>query len=60
MAAKSGSLTESDVKNFLGRKENQKAKKKQKVTYSLVLVMEFIVAENKNRQLEDLPRAVFT
>ena len=35
-------------------------KEKPKVTYSLVLVMAFIVAENKNQQLEDLPQADFS
>ena len=30
-----------------------------KVTYSVSLVMAFLAAENKNRQLDDLPKANF-
>ena len=34
-------------------------KEKSKVTYSVALIVEFLAAENENRQLEDLPQADF-
>ena len=34
-------------------------KEKPNVTYSVALVLAFLAAENKNRQLEDLPLADF-
>ena len=34
-------------------------KEKPKVTYSVVLVLAFLSAENENRQLEDLSQADF-
>ena len=50
----SRSLTGSDVQTFLEGKTNIR-KEKPKVTYSMTLVMAFLVAENENRQLEDFP-----
>ena len=41
-----------------GRKTNI-LKKKPNVTYSVVLMLVFLSAENENRQLEDLPPADF-
>ena len=48
---KSVSLTDSEVQTFLESEENLYTKK---VTYSVALVLAFLSAENKNRQLEDL------
>ena len=53
---KSVSLTDSEVQTFLESEENQYTKK---VTYSVALVLAFLSAENKNRQLEDLPLVQF-
>ena len=61
MAAKTQKNThrDNDVQTFLGEEENQIRKEKLKVTYSVALVMAFLAAENANRQLKDLLRAVF-
>ena len=45
---------DNDVQTFLeGEKTN--IRKEPKVTYSVTLVMAFLVAKNENWQLEDLP-----
>ena len=41
------------------RKKNKVGQEQPKVWYSVALVMEFLTAENKNRQLEDLPLTNF-
>ena len=41
------------------RPENQNTERKPKGTHSVALVMEFLAAENENRQLEDWPQADF-
>ena len=38
-------------------KKSKIQKEKQKVMYSVALVMAFLTAENEKRQLEDLPQA---
>ena len=46
------SLADSDVQTFLDeKKKTNKRKGKPKVTYSMVLAMTFLAAENENRQL---------
>ena len=56
-------LTDSEIQNFLEGEGNQNKKRKTKsfseATHSVALVMNFLVAENKNQQLEDLPLAAF-
>lgn len=65
MAAKTlkNLLTDSEIQNFLEGEGNQNKKRKTKsfseATHSVALVMNFLVAENKNQQLEDLPLATF-
>ena len=54
---KSVSLPDNEVQNFLEGEENQYTKRKPKVAYSVALVLAFLLAENENRQLEDLPLA---
>ena len=44
---------------MLQEEENQYTKRKPKVAYSVALVLAFLLAENENRQLEDLPLADF-
>ena len=56
---KSVSLPDNEVQNFLEGEENQYTKRKPKVAYSVALVLAFLLAENENRQLEDLPLADF-
>ena len=45
--------------NFRKTGRKPKYQKKPRVTYSAALVMEILAAENKNRQLQDLPEADF-
>ena len=45
------SLADSDVQTFLEEEKTNKRKGKPKVTYSMVLAMTFLAAENENRQL---------
>lgn len=65
MAAKTlkNLLTDSEIQNFPEGEGNQNKKRKTKsfseVTHSVALVMNFLVAENKNQQLEGLPLAAF-
>ena len=54
---KSISLTDDDVQTFLEGEKNKIRIEKQKVTYSVVLVLAFL--GNENRQLEDLSQADF-
>ena len=56
---KSVSLTDNEVQTLLQEEENQYTKRKPKVAYSVALVLAFLLAENENRQLEDLPLADF-
>ena len=60
MAAKTlkNLLTDSEIQNFLEGEGNQN-KSFSEATHSVALVMNFLVAENKNQQLEDLPLAAF-
>ena len=53
------SLTDSEVQTFLEGEENNILKEKSKVKYSAASVLAFLLAENENRQLEDLPLANF-
>ena len=50
-------LSDSDVQTFVERKKTKIRNEKPKVTYLVTLVMAFLAAENKNRQLEDLLEA---
>ena len=56
---KSVSLTDSAVQTFLKGEKTNTRKEKPKVTYSVALVLAFLVAGNENRQLKDLPLADF-
>ena len=56
---KSVSLPDNEVQTFLEGEENQYTKRKPKVACSVALVLAFLLAENENRQLEDLPLADF-
>ena len=56
---KSVSLTDSAVQTFLKGEKTNTRKQKPKVTYSVALVLAFLVAGNENRQLKDLPLADF-
>ena len=56
---KSVSLTDSEAQTFLEGEENNILKEKSKVKYSAASVLAFLLAENENRQLEDLPLANF-
>ena len=51
-------LADNVTQNCLEREVKQNTKKKPEVS-SLTWVMVFLVAENENRQLEDLPQADF-
>ena len=53
------SLTDSEVQTFLEGEKTNILKEKPKVTYSEVLVLAFLSAENEIRQLEDLPLTDF-
>ena len=52
-------LTDSDVQTLLEEEKPTYKKEKLKVTYSVALVMTFLVAENKKWQLEDFLQANF-
>ena len=52
-------LTDSDVQTLLEEEKPTYKKEKLKVTYSVALVMTFLVAENKKWQLEDFSQANF-
>ena len=52
-------LTDSDVQTLLEEEKPTNEKEKLKVTYSVALVMTFLVAENKKWQLEDFLQANF-
>ena len=52
-------LIDSEVQTFLEGEKTNIQKEKQKVMYSIALVLAFLAAENENRQLEDLPLADF-
>ena len=56
---KSVSLTDSEAQTFLEGEENNILKEKSKVKYSAASVLAFLLAENENRQMEDLPLANF-
>ena len=52
-------LTDSDTQTLLEEEKPTNEKEKLKVTYSVALVMTFLVAENKKWQLEDFLQANF-
>ena len=56
---KSLSLADNEVQSFLEREGNQYTKEKPKVAYSVALVLAFLLSENENWQLEDMPLANF-